>query len=181
MEDLRDFPRNFLSRFYLWTKARIKEGRFPKNEGVYSRTVMDILNKQGIMFNNNKETIDYMPTPLDDLTARSIRGNSVQYFRGRNIEDIKRGIIDPNMKVYVALKVTNEIARYTGGIIDKIKNPNYGFGHALHCIGYSDNNNYLFIKNSWGIGWGENGNFRISYDSFDSIVYDIWLVKIKHL
>jgi hypothetical protein len=177
MEDLRGFNSNDLSRFYLWTKARLYEGRFPKNEGVYSRTVMNILNKQGIEVRlNHTENPNYKPNNIDDLTARAVRGNGVQYLRGRNITDIKRGLVE-GYGVYIALRVTNEISRYTGGIIDKIKNPNYGFGHAVHCIGYNNTNNYLLIKNSWGTSWGENGNFRINYDSFNNIVYDIWLIK----
>jgi len=35
--------------------------------------------------------------------------------------------------------------------------------HAITVVGYDDNQNYWICKNSWGIGWGEGGWFRIQY------------------
>jgi len=180
MEDLRGFKRNELSRFFLWNLARRKEGRGNNNDGVYSRTVMNILNKQGIILkeitNNKSENINFEPNNIELGSARFVRGSGIQYFRGRNITDIKRGLVE-GYGVYVALRVTNEIATYKGGIINEIKNSNYGFGHALHCIGYDDNNQCLTIKNSWSNYFDNRGVFKISYNAFNKIVYDIWLIK----
>ena len=50
------------------------------------------------------------------------------------------------------------IYNYNGGAIPS------GRGHSVLVVGYSDDQQYFKVKNSWGEQWGENGYFRIAYD-----------------
>jgi len=43
-------------------------------------------------------------------------------------------------------------------------------GHAILIIGYDDVGKYFIVKNSWGIGWGEGGFFKIAYSQLTSKV-----------
>jgi hypothetical protein len=38
-------------------------------------------------------------------------------------------------------------------------------GHVMTIAGYDDNDQCWIVKNSWGIEWGENGWFKMSYDA----------------
>lgn len=38
--------------------------------------------------------------------------------------------------------------------------------HAMLLVGYDDNAREFLIRNSWGQHWGENGYFRLDYDSW---------------
>jgi len=47
---------------------------------------------------------------------------------------------------------------------------NFEGGHAVLIVGYSDAGQYFIVKNSWGVGWGELGYFKIAYSQLDTVV-----------
>lgn len=51
---------------------------------------------------------------------------------------------------------------YAGGIYQPSDEPSWG-QHAVCLVGYSDSGGYWIGKNSRGVGWGEQGFFRIAY------------------
>jgi C1A family cysteine protease len=67
-------------------------------------------------------------------------------------------------KVPVAIAIeADEIMDYESGIFDDINCGN-NLDHGVLMVGYYGNpkhvNEYWLVKNSWGIGWGENGYIR---------------------
>jgi C1A family cysteine protease len=36
-------------------------------------------------------------------------------------------------------------------------------GHAVLCLGYSDEEQMFTVRNSWGSNWGKSGNFKMPY------------------
>jgi hypothetical protein len=56
---------------------------------------------------------------------------------------------------------------YNGGIYSYTSGTYQG-GHAVLIIGYDDVNECFIVKNSWGMGWGESGFFRIAYTQLAS-------------
>ena len=53
-------------------------------------------------------------------------------------------------------------------------------GHAILIIGYNDADQYFIVKNSWGIGWGEGGFFRIAYSQLTSQVqFGDWTIAYQ--
>jgi C1A family cysteine protease len=54
---------------------------------------------------------------------------------------------------------------YTSGIYSHVYGVSEG-GHAVVFVGYGVSGGgvgvkYWIVRNSWGVGWGENGYFRI--------------------
>lgn len=52
-------------------------------------------------------------------------------------------------------------------------------GHAVWAWAYDDSRAAFRIRNSWGSGWGIDGDFWMPYDYFASpdLVADIWVLK----
>lgn len=44
-------------------------------------------------------------------------------------------------------------------------------GHAILCRGVNVKGRYFTLRNSWGSGWGVNGDCRISFDDMDSLLH----------
>jgi hypothetical protein len=47
-------------------------------------------------------------------------------------------------------------------------------GHATLLFGWDDIAGHLLIRNSWGAGWGSNGNFRAPISTFIPAMHDAW-------
>jgi Papain family cysteine protease/Domain of unknown function (DUF4214) len=58
--------------------------------------------------------------------------------------------------------VYDDFYAYTNGIYSHVHG-NVAGGHCVSVVGYNDTEQYWICKNSWGIGWGESGFFRIEY------------------
>jgi len=67
-----------------------------------------------------------------------------------------RGPLMSGMSVY------EDFYYYNGGIYKEAYG-GYLADHAICIVGYNDALGYWICKNSWGIGWGEGGWFKIGY------------------
>jgi len=68
---------------------------------------------------------------------------------------------------------------YTGGIMPALHSE---LDNCVLVYGYEtqpDGSVVFFIRNSWGTGWGENGNARLSQEAFDEL--DGMVVLDAHL
>jgi len=74
-----------------------------------------------------------------------------------------------------AIATYQDMAYHTGGVYEPlpyltdetgktIKNNKTG-DHAVLVVGYNDEQECWYIKNSWGTEWGEDGYFRLKYGS----------------
>lgn len=91
-----------------------------------------------------------------------------------SVNDIKAALQKGPICVGMKVPEDGTFDSYTGGIYDYNGGdfPWAGNGHAVLVVGYSDDQQYFKVKNSWGQGWGENGYFRISYDDVtDDVVF----------
>lgn len=80
-----------------------------------------------------------------------------------NIEAIKEALLVDG-PVMGSLLVYADFEIYSGGIYEYTGNTNApNFAHAVTLIGWDDNTTppCWIVKNSWGLGWGELGYFRI--------------------
>ncbi|MBN1348797.1 T9SS type A sorting domain-containing protein [candidate division KSB1 bacterium] len=81
------------------------------------------------------------------------------------IDDLKSVLQNSPVCVYLNVPNDGTFYQYAGGIY------NYnggsipdGQGHFVLVVGYDDAGQYFKAKNSWGVSWGLNGYFLISYD-----------------
>lgn len=108
-------------------------------------------------------------SPFESLTDWENRTVKIQEWGwvDNNVEAIKNALIDHGPLV-ICLMTRKDLDQYHGGVyMPKISSP-IQRGHVVTIIGYDDTYQCWVIRNSGGENWGENGNFRISYDAFDS-------------
>lgn len=53
-------------------------------------------------------------------------------------------------------------------------------GHAVLAVGYDDKNQWFWVRNSWGPGWGDKGYFTLPYAylASRSLASDFWTIRI---
>lgn len=61
-----------------------------------------------------------------------------------------------------AMMVYEDFMHYKTGVYSYTTGKRLG-GHAILLVGYNDTEKYFIVKNSWDLGWGEEGFFRIAY------------------
>jgi len=74
--------------------------------------------------------------------------------------------------VTVYMAVYEDFNYYTGGVYSQVYGDCEGL-HSISIVGYNDAGQYWICKNSWGIGWGESGYFKINY-SENVLNFDGW-------
>ena len=55
-------------------------------------------------------------------------------------------------------------------------------GHAMLCVGYSDQDQMFVVRNSWGPTWGDQGHCYIPYEYFTNTQMngDLWTIRRAH-
>jgi C1A family cysteine protease len=61
-----------------------------------------------------------------------------------------------------AMAVYRDFFYYTGGVYRPATNDLAGY-HAVAVVGYDEGQSAWICKNSWGLGWGDAGWFRLAY------------------
>ena len=59
-------------------------------------------------------------------------------------------------------RVFNDFFSYSGGVYHHVTGEEVGL-HCVEVIGYSESEQCWICKNSWGVGWGDGGFFKMAY------------------
>jgi hypothetical protein len=81
----------------------------------------------------------------------------------KDVESIKSALINYGPLI-MCFHFPQDFYYYSGGVYE-YTGGNWVGGHVVAIVGYDDSNNCWIVKNSWGSNWGEDGWFRLSYDS----------------
>ena len=181
------------SRFQIWNNARAFEGRYPKNEGVFSRTALTILTRAGLTlsrFYEDETTVspDSLETDLINhvnhtLVANFFRMGTIDYSRTRNLNSVKDAL-NKGYGVYMAMAFTPKMVNVgKDGILDCTPSNKF-FGHAVSIVGYDDITRLIKVRNSWSKYWGYKGYCYMKYDDFnkpvkDNVIYDLYIIREK--
>ena len=84
----------------------------------------------------------------------------------RNPDQVKAELAADH-PVIIGMRTDREFQRLRGPMVWRAGSPRHSDGHhAVTVVGYSEIGQYFKIINSWGVGWGDLGFGRISYDTF---------------
>ena len=67
--------------------------------------------------------------------------------------------------VGVSLRTYDDLRYYRSGVYEPSATARLSGMHAVALVGYDDAGGYWIAKNSWGDDWGEEGFFRIRYNT----------------
>ncbi|MBL0388393.1 C1 family peptidase [Tumebacillus sp. ITR2] len=176
-----------LSRLFLYWHEREMEGSLNEDAGAQIRDGMKVLNKVGVCPEADYPyAIDHFkdkPTSQAEKDAALYRIG--EYHRIASLSLLKAALAQ-GLPVVIGFAVydsfeSKEVA--ATGIVpmpDAETEQMLG-GHAVLAVGYDDEGGHVIIRNSWGEGWGDEGNCYFPYEMWDynhilqsPIVFDMW-------
>lgn len=114
--------------------------------------------------------------PKEDADKKAKEYPIAKYERCQGIDNIKhaihyRGCVIAGISVHDGWYDGKEIIPY------KPENTPQG-GHAIAFVGYNDDREIFWIKNSWGKEWGKEGFAGVTYKDALVNLMDVWMVSI---
>ena len=134
-----------------------------ENGGIMTDTDYPYKGRKGTCQSDETKYVDMQITGYTKLGSGSSTWDPVD-------EDEIKEFLYETGPLAVALNA-NPLQTYTGGILDKTSSqcPTSGINHAVTMVGYGHDDasgkDFWIVKNSWGLGWGEDGYFRIKRGS----------------
>ena len=179
------------SRLMAYYTARKIEGTTKQDAGAYIRDVIKGVCKYGVatetMWPYLIEKFARKPSAKAYKNAKLIPPRIKSYERLDTIQDIKTALA-MSLPVVFGFSVpdyfeSDEVAK-TGWVRLPTDEDEMIGGHAVTAVGYDERNitdpePFIWVRNSWGTGWGLNGDFKMVYGWFTDkrrLVDDVWVM-----
>lgn len=176
------------SRLQIYYNEREIEGTVNYDAGAYLRDAIQVLVKIGAGSEASWPYIEKnftVPPPAQVLTEAS-QNKAIEYSRLVTRQDFRNCLAVDQHPFIIGITVyssfeTEEVAR-TGIVPMPTRADKLIGGHAVCVIGYHSNFNggdYYEVRNSWGEGWGDSGNFWIpaAYLENQDLATDSWTIR----
>lgn len=170
------------SRLMIYYDGREIEGDTNDDAGAQIRDVVAGLADRGVCDEAlwPYDISAFAISPNNDAYQSAGVNKISQYLRCTDLDDIKNSLAQ-GFPVIIGFSVyenfeSQDVAN-TG--ILKMPGPNDRMvgGHCVLVIGYDDTRGQVFVRNSWGTGWGLQGNFWMDYLYFQNLVNDCWTIR----
>ncbi|KAM3127631.1 hypothetical protein pb186bvf_020282 [Paramecium bursaria] len=132
--------------------------------GGYNNYAIDYIATNGIAFQT-----EYPYKAVNQackFNGGKTRVNGSQYIGG-NEDNVKSLIVEYPVSVLVD---ASNWSQYGGGVFDKC---NTNVNHAVLGVGFTNDGTWI-VKNSWGLGWGEQGHIRLAKGNTCNVVTYAW-------
>ena len=155
----------------------IKEGRNCRTGARFSKALEFLKNEGDCMardFNVPADDCSYLPTSQFDQSRITKAVNYSRFFdeddsTTEKIDRLKMAIATNN-PVIIGMDISLDF--YTLDTSHWVPRPNLKIDgqHAMVAIGYNDILKEIEIMNSYGLNWGDQGFFKVSYEDFGRLV-----------
>ncbi|MBW4471815.1 MAG: C1 family peptidase [Stenomitos rutilans HA7619-LM2] len=173
-----------VSRLFIYYNARDLDGAPDSDEGTYLRSCIKVLKKYG--------TCAEATWPFDlHRIFEPPHENAYEEATNFLIEDAYR--VDVNLDAMrqcladgypftFGLDLFSSFQKAgSKGLVPTPDpdNEKHDGGHAMLCVGYSDEDKVFIVRNSWGEGWGDRGYCYIPYDYMTNpdLNGDLWAIR----
>lgn len=173
------------SRLFVWYNARARSGTTNQDAGCTIRDVISTLVKEGACpetlwpYDSRKFTLK--PPVGCYLTAAKYKADryvSVSQTKAQLITALQNGFpIIFGMLIYESFE--SDVVYQTGVV--PIPNPDQEEmlgGHAMLIVGVDINKEVFIVRNSWGVGWGDNGHAYIPFSVIlnSNLAFDFYTI-----
>jgi C1A family cysteine protease len=180
-----------LSALYIYYREREMEGTISEDAGAEPRDGCRALVKFGVCDEQHDPYLiqNFTQPPTEQMDEDASEFKVGAYHRARSVDEIKSGIVSgycPSIGFDVFQSFEDEATAQTGELKFPVSPDEQPIGgHEVLAFGYDDNHSCsdgssgaFQIRNSWGPGWGLNGNFWMPYNYVDAYVSDIWFAHL---
>jgi C1A family cysteine protease len=173
-----------VSRLFIYYNARELDGDTSQDEGTYLRSCVRVLRKYGACLENTW-SFD-LERILDQPHKRAYK--EAAKFRIKEADRVEvdqqamRSCLAEGYPFVFGLQLFSSFQQAgSNGLVPMPDPDNEGHdgGHAMLCVGYSDDDQVFIVRNSWGEEWGDRGYCYIPYDYMTKPDYnsDCWAVR----
>ncbi|TDH48065.1 peptidase [Mycobacterium eburneum] len=156
------------SRLFIYYNERALEGTVSSDSGGVIRDGIKVVNTAGVC----PESVwpydigMFAVKPAKRCYVAAAADRAVQYLAVQTLGDLKDAI-SSNLSVVFGFTVYESFESATVAQTGVVPLPQPGEttvgGHAVVAVGYSDPQNHLIVRNSWGPLWGDGGYFYLPY------------------
>ncbi|MBW4694306.1 MAG: C1 family peptidase [Lyngbya sp. HA4199-MV5] len=173
-----------VSRLFIYYNARDLDGAPDADEGTYLRSCIKVLKKYGTCA---EATWPFDLHRIFEPPHESAYNEATNFL----IEDAYRVDVDLDaMRQCLAdgypftfgLDLFSSFQKAGSKGLVPMPDPDseqHDGGHAMLCVGYSDEDKVFIVRNSWGEGWGDRGYCYIPYDYMTTpdLNGDLWAIR----
>jgi len=173
-----------LSRLFLYYKERELEDSIDVDRGAYIRDGIKVLAKTGVP---HEETWPYVESKWKTKPSQAAHQEAAQhrisdYQRLNSLYDMQSCLAAGfpfvfGFSVYESFE--QGPVRQNGVMSLPGSNERMVGGHAVTAVGYDNEHSHLIVRNSWGLGWGDNGHFYMPYPYITNrnLSDDFWCMR----
>lgn len=178
---LPDFP---LSRLQLYYDERFLENTTESDSGAEIRDGIKVAAKNGVapeelwVYN----TQNFTTPPPQNVYEAALKDRALTYESvAVNVSAVKTALAS-GFPVVVGISIyqsfeSDEVAKT--GIVPMPGNEPMLGGHCIYVVGYGQKPGYFTLRNSWGVNWGDKGDFYLpeAYLGNPKLASDFWIIK----
>jgi C1A family cysteine protease len=181
------------SRLFIYYNERSLEGSIDSDSGAQIRDGIKSIAKLGVCREDPTWPYDGDPYPPNlELTAKPSAAAyqearqyvAVQYQRVTQTLGQLKGCLASGFPFIFGFTVYESFEEATVARSGVVPMPAPGEktlgGHAVLAVGYDDDEQRFFVRNSWGSGWGMNGYCTMPYlyVTSSSLASDFWTLRL---
>lgn len=186
-QEKKDWGRDInLSSRFIYEEARRIDNYPDTSDGTDIRSAVKILLNKGVCSEDCwPYEANYPGTPCGNAEVEAAEYKIKTYTAINGIQDMKSALVN-NGPFVIGVVVfdswfqpdvdnTGDIPMPLTEEVEKYQDDPYAFGgHAICIVGYDEQARKFRFKNSWGLGWGNNGYGTIWYDYIKDYGWDGW-------
>jgi C1A family cysteine protease len=137
------------------------------DNGAYIEAIHSFVQKNGTVQEQCFPYTAYQGTPCANTCASNEQhvvkiGNFISLnYSQMTVNDIKNAVF--HRPVAVGMAIYQDFYNYLEGVYEHVEGDLDGY-HAVLIYGWDDAEESWLCKNSWGIGWGNRGHFKIKWN-----------------
>lgn len=126
------------------------------------------------------DTSKFMIKPPSDVYTNAVLHESIKYFSVPVNANAVKQVLADGFPVVVGIEVFAGFESLTADATGVVAMPKDGEkdegGHCIYVVGYGQNPGYFTLRNSWGMKYGDKGDYYIPEEYLVKYGSDFWVI-----